>query len=340
MPSFAYSIARCWVTVSRPPLVIIGTAAGTPRIGLRASAAVIVTMLPPVFCANSCLMASCVTYRKPARFVATSAWKSSAVYSVNGLVKKMPALFTSASIDWKRDSAVSTILAAAAGSPMWPSTRATRSEAAISVDCVTVRELATTFQPRSTNAFTIPAPIPCDAPVTIAVLGGLLIVASLRNACPRNYRSAGFAAHRPLLFLPFDGRSHPPGLAHEVGRPLFAFRVETYLQRVPFQFVDAQHGGAFVFPFRDDCIDLGRLLGRVELIRPCLDYFAIPAHRPLVAGEGNRLLHQFVFRSGLAVHGLRDELPGSLNFLQDFLTISSSALQSPAHRERGEDHEP
>jgi len=30
----------------------------TPRIGLRARAAVIVTMLPPVFCASICLMAS------------------------------------------------------------------------------------------------------------------------------------------------------------------------------------------------------------------------------------------------------------------------------------------
>src|SRR5215831_17032162 len=69
MPSFAYSIARCWVIVSRPPLVIIGTAAGTPRIGLRARAAVIVTMLPPVFCANICLMVSWVTYRKPSRLV-------------------------------------------------------------------------------------------------------------------------------------------------------------------------------------------------------------------------------------------------------------------------------
>src|SRR5437867_956286 len=39
MPSFAYSIARCWVIVLRPPLVIIGTEAVTPRIGLRARAA-------------------------------------------------------------------------------------------------------------------------------------------------------------------------------------------------------------------------------------------------------------------------------------------------------------
>src|SRR5439155_25858962 len=52
----------------------------------------------------------------------------------------MPALLTSASIDLKRDSAVSTILAAVAGSPMWPSTRATWLEAATSVDWVIFRE--------------------------------------------------------------------------------------------------------------------------------------------------------------------------------------------------------
>src|SRR4029077_20319073 len=93
----------------------------------------------------------------------------------------MPALLTSASIDWKRDSAVSTILAAVAGSPMWPSTRATWGEAATSVDWVTFRELATTLKPRSTNPFTIPAPIPCDAPVTIAVFRVSLMVAYLEN---------------------------------------------------------------------------------------------------------------------------------------------------------------
>jgi hypothetical protein len=64
---------------------------------------------------------------------------------VNGLVKKMPALLTSTSIDWKRDTAASTILAAVAGSPMSPSTRATRPEAATSVDWLTFRELATTL---------------------------------------------------------------------------------------------------------------------------------------------------------------------------------------------------
>src|ERR1700730_4468576 len=93
----------------------------------------------------------------------------------------MPALLTSASIDWKRDRAVSTILAAVAGSPMWPSTRARRSEAATSVDWVTFRELATTLNPRSTNPFTIPAPIPCEAPVTMAVFRGLLMVVYLEK---------------------------------------------------------------------------------------------------------------------------------------------------------------
>src|SRR5882724_6213094 len=167
--------------VSRPPLVIIGTAAVTPRIGLRARAAVIVTRLPPVFCANICLMESWVTYRNPSRFVETSDLKSSAVYSVKGLVKKMPALLISTSIDLKRDSAVSTILAAVVGSPMSPSTRATWLDAATSVDWVTFRELATTLKPRWTNAFTIPAPIPWEAPVTMAVFRGSLMIVYLEN---------------------------------------------------------------------------------------------------------------------------------------------------------------
>src|ERR1700730_7854214 len=92
----------------------------------------------------------------------------------------MPALLTSTSIDFERASAVSTTLAAVAGSPMWPSTKATRSEAATSVDWVTFRELATTLKPRSTNAFTTPAPIPCEAPVTMAVLRWLLMVGYLQ----------------------------------------------------------------------------------------------------------------------------------------------------------------
>jgi hypothetical protein len=68
---------------------------------------------------------------------------------VNGLVKKMPVLLTGTSMDWKRDRATSTILAAVTGSPMSPSTRATRSEATTSMDWVSFRELATTLKPRS-----------------------------------------------------------------------------------------------------------------------------------------------------------------------------------------------
>src|SRR5215468_10715025 len=95
----------------------------------------------------------------------------------------MPALFTRVSIEVKRDSAVSTILAAVAGSPMWPSTSATWLDAATSVDWVIFRELATTLKPRSTNAFTIPAPIPCEAPVTMAVFGGPLMFVYLETSC-------------------------------------------------------------------------------------------------------------------------------------------------------------
>src|SRR5499427_8671053 len=64
---------------------------------------------------------------------------------------------------------------------MWPSTSATWLEAATSVDWVTCRELATTLKPRSTNPCTMPAPIPCEAPVTMAVFGGLLIVVYLEK---------------------------------------------------------------------------------------------------------------------------------------------------------------
>src|SRR5262249_30154408 len=75
----------------------------------------------------------------------------------------------------------STILAAVARWPMSPSTRATLPEAATSVDWVVFRELATTLKPRSTNVLTMPAPMPCEAPVTMAVFRGLFIVFYLEN---------------------------------------------------------------------------------------------------------------------------------------------------------------
>jgi hypothetical protein len=67
--SFAYSVAKLYVTVSSPPLVIIGTEAVIPAIGLFASKAVMVTTLPPDLCASICLTTPCVMKRKPSRLV-------------------------------------------------------------------------------------------------------------------------------------------------------------------------------------------------------------------------------------------------------------------------------
>src|SRR5947207_3897218 len=55
-------------------------------------------------------------------------------------------------------------------------------EAATSVDWVTFRELAMTLKPRSTNPLTIPAPIPCEAPVTMAVFRGPLMLVYLERS--------------------------------------------------------------------------------------------------------------------------------------------------------------
>src|SRR5215470_16785110 len=52
---------------------------------------------------------------------------------------------------------------------MSPSTSARFADAANGFALVICREFATTLYPRFTNASTSPAPIPCEAPVTIAV---------------------------------------------------------------------------------------------------------------------------------------------------------------------------
>src|ERR1700722_17548687 len=78
---------------------------------------------------------------------------------------------------WKRDSAVSTIRAAVAASPMSPSTVATRPDGAMPADSLIRRAHATTLYPRSTNRLVTPAPIPRDAPVTTTVLRGSLMAA-------------------------------------------------------------------------------------------------------------------------------------------------------------------
>src|SRR5438105_13795441 len=65
---------------------------------------------------------------------------------------------------------------------MSPSINASWSEAESSLDFVAFRAVPTTLYPRARNTRTIPAPMPCDAPVTITVLGGLFIVTLITSA--------------------------------------------------------------------------------------------------------------------------------------------------------------
>src|SRR5882724_9449800 len=74
---------------------------------------------------------------------------------------------------------------------MSPSINARRSEAESSLDFVAFRAVPTTLYPRARNALTIPAPMPCDAPVTITVLGGLFIVTLIKNPHPIADRAGG-----------------------------------------------------------------------------------------------------------------------------------------------------
>jgi hypothetical protein len=88
---------------------------------------------------------------------------------------KTPALLINTSILPNFDTAVSTIFTAVLRSPMSPSTSARFPDAENGFALEMCREFATTLYPRFKNASTTPAPIPREAPVTIAVFCELAI---------------------------------------------------------------------------------------------------------------------------------------------------------------------
>src|SRR3954467_7400648 len=113
---------------------------------------------------------------------------------------------------------------------MSPSINARWSEVESSFDFVAFRAVPTTLYPRARNARTIPTPMPCDAPVTITVLGlfislkcscagfrdGMILMAASsadtdctyyfvlalqRNAASENHDLAEGSGHRLLSFF-------------------------------------------------------------------------------------------------------------------------------------------
>src|SRR6476620_12299191 len=91
---------------------------------------------------------------------------------------------------------------------MSPSINARWSEAESWLDFVAFRAVPTTSYPRARNARTIPAPMPCDAPVMMTVLDGLFIVTASDLTLPRR----NSAVHRgfPRDVLPV-GNGHNQG---------------------------------------------------------------------------------------------------------------------------------
>src|SRR6185369_257946 len=122
---------------------------------------------------------------------------------------KTPALFISTSIRPNRDTAVSTIFAPVRGSPMSPSTSATFAAVENGFAFVMFREFATTLYPRFRNASARPAPIPREAPVTIAVFAAFAISSLPLTAISYEPQSLAFSLLRvclqgPQLFEPAE----------------------------------------------------------------------------------------------------------------------------------------
>ena len=125
----------------------------------------------------------------------------------------------------RRMTAVSlgTIFAAVFGSPMFPPTSARFADAGNGFTLVMFREFATTLQSRFKKASTSPAPIPCEAPVTIAVFcvfatPKLLSVTGLAASCQQIVRAS---RHRPgaRVLTSWSSQRLPSGSLNEADEP-------------------------------------------------------------------------------------------------------------------------
>src|SRR5580704_17117036 len=67
-------------------------------------------------------------------------------------------------------------------------------------DFLMLREFATILYPRSRNDWTTPAPMPCEAPVTITVFCLLAISASLAVSCSLNSVVTGISTFGTIVF--------------------------------------------------------------------------------------------------------------------------------------------
>src|SRR5262249_1140159 len=102
--------------------------------------------------------------------------------------------------------------------------------------------------------------------------------------------------------------------------------VEADLHRVPLHLDDAQHRASLAFAFGDRRIDLNGRLAAVELVGARLNHRITHGHGPSVPLEGDLEPLDRLLGHRLAVPLLCDEVPRSLDLLEDIVALAVAAL--------------
>src|SRR6266545_2231221 len=128
--------------------------------------------------------------------------------------------------------------------------------------------------------------------------------------------ATGYGGGSLLLTLEREDPQPRPALGLQLLRPVLARRGEAHDERVLAQLVDALQRLALVRPFGPHRVDLLRLLGRVEFVRPLDLLFALPRQGVLFARDDQPNCLGLRLRYLLAVADDRHSFPSAGELLQ------------------------